>query len=261
MKKSVFVFLLALIALVPNSVFASSNTGNFEEIVIFEQEEITDIDKIVERAIKGETDVNDFDFEVVPSVTEITTKDGLKNAIEPSLSKSDSKDINEEDFEVFKTTQKLKETQLSDGSIVTDYVTNAVVVYDERSSGTKTDGSYTVSGEVSIRWQQMNDGKIKWKVFSTKGSWTVLDTAFSLSNRKVHYGQVGLEACIYNDCNEVKSPTSNSYLYHAPTTWPWLSMFTGVASVSSNTSVNVNRGSSTFVFNVQIIKHGNSAVD
>jgi hypothetical protein len=245
MKKVVFVIILTFFALVPNSVFASINKGNFiEEKVIFEEAEITDINKIIERAVNGESDVKDLSFEVLPSISIF----GLKNINEP---------YNEEDFEVFSTTQKLKQTQSSEGATTTEYVTNAVVNYYNKSSGTKSDSSYTVSGVVSIRWQEkFENSRMYFKLYSTSGSWTLQDLTFNLSNRKVHYGQVGLEACIYYDCNEIKNPTSNSFTYYSPTSWSWLSKNNNFSGLSSTSSVNVNRGTSTFVFKVEVIKHG-----
>lgn len=251
--KKVLLLLLALFILVPNSTLASVNQGSLiKEKVIFEKEEITDINKIIEMAKNGETDLKDLSFDIIPTVS----KEGLQSIDGLSLNEIDLENASEEDFEVFQTTQKLKTTQASNGVTTTDYVTNSVIYYD-KSSGTVTDGSYTVRGVVNIRWAEKYESAKMWMKFtSTNGSWTLLDSNFNLSNRNVRYGQVGLEACTTNNCNSTLYPSTNSFTYYGQSSWPWLSKNTNMTSVSSTSQVNVNRGTSTFVFKISVIKHG-----
>ncbi|MEK4146069.1 hypothetical protein NST02_03145 [Robertmurraya sp. FSL W8-0741] len=245
MKKFVVLLCLTFLLFIPDYAFASfSKEQSIEEKVIYLKSEITETNKIIDRAVNGETDVKNIYFDVLPSIQKLSSIP-ISNL------------FNKEEFEVFLTTQKLKQTQSSEGVITTEYVTNAVVTYQDKSSGNIVDPSSTVRGVVSIRWQEkFENSKMYFKLYSTSGSWTLQDSTFNLSNRKVTYGQVGLEACIYNDCNSTSNLTSNSFTKYAPSSWRWLSKNTNASSLSSTTSVNVNRGTSTFVFRIQVIKHG-----
>lgn len=255
--KKLFVLILALFILVPNSAFATSiNDNTVKEKVIFEKEEIKDRNKIIDRAKKGITDVEDLPFEVSSSITKV---DSENIQVLSTLSTFDLENLDEENFDldIFTTTQKLKETQALDGTINTEYVTNAVVnAYDSKTVN-KTDGSYVVSGVVSVRWEEkISGGVMVWQLADTSGSWSLLDTGFSLSNRRVEFGQLGQEACFGTQCKQTSYPTSNSFFYVGSSSWPWIGKHNQIATMTSNSYVTVTRGTSSFLFTINAAQFG-----
>jgi hypothetical protein len=115
------------------------------------------------------------------------------------------------------TTQKLRVTE-NKGERQTQYVTTSFATFatvDKNGSTTDNTGSYRAYA--TIVWTDNSSGI---KLTSVSGGWTRLDSAVSISNKKVNFGQTG--AGCSTSCNVYKSPTTNSFSYSAPSTWPYI---------------------------------------
>lgn len=248
MKNIFHTFLLVILFSLPNIAFAST------EKVIFEENEITDENVIISNAVNGLTDVDNKNFKVVFFVEDENSFKKL-----PYMKMNDLEtDIDHS--EVYLTTQKLKENQLNDTTLESEYVTNAIIKYTNHfKTNSDTDGSKTVTGFLKLKWISKNTGKsILMKHNGTYGSWKLLDSTFNLSKRKVEYGQYSNKLCLTRNCLNLKKPTSNVFSYTANSNWPYIPEYNMISGIASNSYVNVNRGNSTFTLKINLSKLGYS---
>lgn len=191
-----------LITICPN-VMASQGSSSEKPVVVFENNEITDLNELINNAKQGKTAKEDL------SETSIVL-------------------INNEQQEipVLKTTQLLKITKDANG-IKKDYATNAFVIvplwaddqyWEDYGSGVTAYSTiyYSVTTSGGLEYYDMN---------STSGGW-ITDSWITLSNRHIVLSNQGgiLGGGL---CTSTKDyyPANNTYSYSYPSTWPKVTPF------------------------------------
>lgn len=236
------------------SVLASPNPGDKagKAEVIVEKGQITDIDKLFDRAKNRISDIED---------ESISPK-----AKGMAISRESGRSI---DAHVLSTTQLLKEEKQSNGDIVKTYATTSFAILPESElldgaqaamSITSFDASYPNSA-----WDSSGGvrayGTIfwKWSFFNgitfasmadqrNTGGWN-LTSGYTLSNKKVTFGQSGMTAQ-----NGYKTQNSTFYPFDS-LSWEYPVPFTWIAVKADQTSYlgqtvycRVNRGSGSWDF-------------
>ncbi|MDO0824869.1 hypothetical protein [Desulfosporosinus nitroreducens] len=203
------------------SVLANPNTVNTgsKSIVITENKQITDIDKLFDRAKKGISDIKDNDIVPQAKGEAISKESGI--SIKAHL---------------LSTTQLLKEEQLPGGDIVKTYATTNFALVPESqlldaAQGIASDSSLTdsdwdktdgVKAYGTIYWNYSYNGGVKYASMAgqtNKGGWSPL-SGYSLSKKKVTYGQSGMTAS--NGAKTQSSsitPSALTWSYKVPSKW------------------------------------------
>lgn len=260
------VFALGISSLFCNSsepVFATLNENSLESEgeVIFEKKEIKNLEQLRERAEKGITDINTEEIPVLEA---------------PNLL-MDGEEVQEEMYE---TTQKLKSVENEENEVIDSYATTIFLdtTVDEEESNkeedekvgfiepminfiigkkiyaaSKTESTNGVSATVksysTIYWSTRTySGTNQYRLNRVKGGWTLLDTDFYLSNRKVFYGQTG-----FTEVRTTKYPTSNTFDYTTPSSWGWEQQGSRSA-IALHTYVTFKRGNTSVVQHLPNIK-------
>jgi len=181
------------------SVLASPNPVDMggKSKVIIEKKEITDVDKLFDRAKNGISDIKD-------------KKDIVPKAKGMAISKESGRSVN---AHLLSTTQLLKEEKLSNGDIVTTYATTNFALLPESELLNAAQDTISIASDASypnsawdstggvkaygtIYWNWSYNGGITYASMSGQtntGGWT-LTSGYSLSNKKITYGQSGMTA-------------------------------------------------------------------
>lgn len=167
----VCVFLFPTVA-VAEAVPSDKTTG-----VIFEAPQITDLTVLESRARAG---ISDFDDSKIESVDEITQLTGDKQRLVP--------------IETLRTTQKIRQEVLADGSLSTDYVTTEITTLGRDMD--KPSAPYYYSDVMKcylrIYWNQIEDGGLAYgKVLKTSVLYQRLDSQYGIRDVKVRAMQAG----------------------------------------------------------------------
>jgi hypothetical protein len=261
----IFKFLVLSILLFASVGSASASTfPTVPEQVIYESKEIKDLEKLRERALKGDTDENNVHFKNNVVLKKETGKGLVKEEKNSSV-------------KMYETTQKLKRVKKRDGTIHESMATTVFVDipkeaineedHDESKllgfikpisqlvddifgatkvqaagsqTNSKTNASYTVRSYSTIYWERKTSGGLNYiRLTRVSGGWTLLDSNFTLSNRKVVYGQTPL-----TKVDDTKYPTGNTFNYYTPSTWGWENDGSSV-TIGATTYVTMKRGTSS----------------
>lgn len=240
MKKiSLILFLLVftLISITPVSGYEQGKLS--KEKVIYQKDEIKDLKKLERMALNGISDLKENPFTINSTIKEIDLDSPEKN--------KERKNI-----KTVQTTQKLKEVELENGEIITDYSTTVFTTNATYSkTGSVTDPTISWRARATIHWSEKTENGIRYyKLNSTNGSWEQLDSQVFISNRLVRYGQVG-PGCTAT-CTREARPTSNTFSYTAPSSWPWVAKGTGYNLLGVNTFADLTRGSSKWILELHV---------
>lgn len=194
-----------LVASVP--AFAASDLSVKEAKVIYQSKEIKDINKLLERAKNGISDIDEatssFDSEVI---------------------KHDKSGVKTEKIKTYKTTQKLSVEQLPNGDTVESFSTVAIasISGDGSQYGTKDDDSLGVKAYSTIYWDYVYNGSGAryMKNKGVDGGWKISDSQLRVTNPIVRIGVTGIGL---DNSNVQKSidciPSQLTYSFPAPSNW------------------------------------------
>ncbi len=205
-KRSMYITALIITFLfitINSNVMASPGSSSEKPVVVFQSNEITDLNELINNAKQGKTDK-----ENLPETSTVIINN------------------KQHEISVLKTTQLLKITKDTNG-LKKDYVTNAFVMvplwaddqYGEAYGSGVTAYStiyYSVTVSGGLEYYDMN---------STSGGW-ITDSWITLSNRHIILSNQGgiLGGGI---CTSTKHyyPANNTYSYSYPSTWPKVTPF------------------------------------
>lgn len=201
--------------------------------VLFNQEQIDDLDVLYERAVKG--------------ITDYPVRQGVK----ATLTDDNGNMVN---LPIISTTQHLRDTKLPDQTIKAEYATTFFAVVP-LGSGQENDHGYDSSISVkaysTIYWS-INDGK--HLLTRVSGGWTILDSLVSISNRSVTMSTNGWlklgSPTGYIQQVTTKYPTGNTFDYTTPTSWVPVTMTGGTpkCSLGASQQVTLHRTTETWTF-------------
>lgn len=202
----VFAFVFTLMV---ESALAEVSINTKEFNVTYEQQEISDIDVLREKAKKGETDLN-------VNLSKALLKDSQTNKVLGEI-------------DTYSTTQILQVLEDKNNNKIIKYVTTAFSDVDPDLMG-EDKGEFDINGDLGddevhngvvrsysrIYWESYKVGHLTYENLTrVTGGWEKLDSTWVFSNRKVEYGQCGI-----NDGNRPcynsgsKTPSSNTYSYN-----------------------------------------------
>ncbi|GED33910.1 hypothetical protein BCE02nite_50510 [Brevibacillus centrosporus] len=174
-------------------------------------------------------------------------KEAKKNSKAKKLEQVDPNTGEKLSFEEYETSQLLQVAENDQGDKIETYaVTKLAVESDTSKSDSGWDTTLGVKAASTIYLDKYYDsrGALYYDLISSNGTWSVYDSQYSLSNRKVTYGATGYSPfCSASGQNAVKYPTSDSFSYSAPSTW---CASTGPVGVTMD--VKITRGSSSWNF-------------
>jgi len=195
-----------------SNVMASSGSSSEKPVVVFESNEITDLNDLINNAKQGKTDKEDL-----PETSTVVINN------------------KPQEISVLKTTQLLKITKDANG-LKKDYVTNAFVIIplwaDDQyweAYGSGVTAYSTIHYSVTV-----SEGLEYYDMDSTSGGW-ITDSWITLSNRHIILSNNGF---ILGGglCTSTKHyyPANNTFSYSYPSTWPQVTpyddFFPGMAS-------------------------------
>lgn len=214
-----FFFLISV-----NSSYAIENIDlSKEPTVLFEADEITDLDAIIDRA-KEEQNNSTF----------------IKESGIITLSNGE-----QEEIPMLKTTQLLKIEHYSDGIIKKDYATSAIIEPDYITDQYREKYSLGVTAYSTIYYSIITQQGIDYYYLShVTGGW-VASYSSTVTNREVIISGNGhVSGGGSSNKKLTKYPTSNSFNYSCPSDWPPVaaSMYSGPGVT---TTATVSNGGST----------------
>jgi hypothetical protein len=223
-----------------SSVYAMSNDIQTPvKKITYKATEIKDIDKLIDRAKKGISDIPKEKFGANYTLKNNNTNNEIT---ENSLS----------------TTQLLQVATEGDATI-NEYATTTVSLipmaslsqYDENY-----DSSYGVKAYSTIYWTTTTINNVWYAALtSTSGGWTISDTSIGLSNRHVQQGEsgTGSNGMVINPSYDFY-PTSNTYSHSV--SWAYVNISgLGWYSFGNNTNVTLTRQSTSWTLNHTNLYH------
>lgn len=212
------------------NVFAANN-DNQKAKTIESHQEITDLNKLYERAQKG---ISDLSFS---SEKSLSTKS--------SLSLKEKSNNNELNFHKYQTAQLLTVKQEADGTKIKTYAVTTMEVaptqtvktntiapknnlirmsVDASKSDSKWDSTIGVKAYSTVYYDNKTDprGSKHWDMSKVKGGWKVTDNRYSLSGMKVTYGQNGWsywKGGVVTGQVSTKYPKGTTFSYTVPSSW------------------------------------------
>lgn len=236
LKPFIIIFLL-LASFTP--AYASENKKtNDKSKTLYHAQEIKDLKVLEKRAKQGISD---------------DKSDQLNHVVETSLINSDTGQIEKE--VTYQTTQKLLTTVSEDGQLTNSYVTttfsgtpsttdNASPTGVVSALGSQSDSysgaSSTVKSYSTIYWDTKGSGTTRqFRLNKATGGWTILDSTFSISNRLARIGETNISSTYY--------PSSNSFTYYSPSSFPWLNANAKTNYLGCTTEVTIKRGTNSWV--------------
>jgi hypothetical protein len=240
--KKVFLLLvsLSLVFSVAGS-FAYAEKYSVNE-VLFEAEEITDINILFKRAQNGITDIDE---------------DNITNQKVSFLNGT-------EEFnpvvEYLATTQKIKSVRQDGITIDTFKTTSFTLITGAEVSGESklirpmgevSDNDWDSAGGIkaysTFTYNKRTENKLTvYKLVSVSGGWELHDSRYKLSDRKVVYGASGTSFSGGANLTQVSSdlfPSGNTFSYNAPTSWQEVAQSGMIMGV--NTYISITRGTSS----------------
>lgn len=212
LKSAIFTVLgLALLLLIfPGSVGASDKEANTEKKIIMQQEEITDLDVLYEKAKKEKKEKKEH------LVNPKATLKGAKGSME---------------IEALTTTQLLEVTEENGVKTETYAVSSFVeplegdLEFTTQATGARSDYSYddARAGRLNSTFYFTNTttaGQPAIKLQRAVASFTILDSSVSMTNRKMWLGASGYASGGYKTQVTSKyTVTGSSREVYAPSTW------------------------------------------
>lgn len=258
MKKYFYsLFLLFTFLLVFVNVPAANAQVEDNKEIIYQAQEITDIDELLERALNGvhEVELNNIEL---PKY-QLTNSNKIKSS---TLTNSELS----EDFNVtnVSTSQLLKVEKIGDVEIEEFAITTFGLVEEtdningfniaSAESGNKGeekwDSSYSVKAYSTIYYSRKKENNIEYaKITKATGGWKISDSTVSITSRKVSVGTSG-----FPSLTQAKdySPTSNEWSYSSDfKDWKYVSLqYTHYVGATSTATLK-SRGGSVWTLQLQ----------
>lgn len=226
-RKALLVFVTLIFISISMTFQASASPSQDKPKVIFQKDEITDLNKLFDLAKRGISDIEHSKFK-----PKATIKDDKGNIAE---------------IDTYSTTQHLKTLKHSDGTQNDYFVTTTFAVIPAATGSKpfeKWDSSYGIRAYSTIYWSTVNDpnGLLYYRFDKTTGGWERSDSTLLLSNREVMLGQYGWNlGGGWSNPTKTYYPTSNTYTYSPG----WQPVFGGGDfDFGMNCTVTIKHGSS-----------------
>ncbi|WP_339287593.1 hypothetical protein [Paenibacillus sp. FSL E2-0201] len=243
-----FLSLTLVLILFGNVSFATPvEVSKDTEVVLYEAEQITDIDLLLERAKNGISDLESTSTEN----QKMTLKSENNNSL---IEKSIVNQKLEEEVELYSTTQLLKVVQKGE-DVTETYSTTSIGILSAGSLYGTTDildGGVVAYSTVNFD-RTPNGGLYVYKLISVTGGWNRHDSTLSLSNRIVRYAISGNKnggGFASHSSGDI-AETVNAFGYAAPTTWSSVESSSMIMGVT--TEVTITRGSQQW-----LLRHPNN---
>lgn len=238
MKKTfkAFISLSVLLLLFGSVSFAkASDTSQEEGVVLYETEQITDIDLLLERAKNGISDL-----ESTPT-QKLTLKSESSNSL---IERSQVNQSLEEEVDYYSTTQLLKVVQKGEDITETYSTTSIGILAAGSIYQTTGDSSGGVVAYSTVNYDRTtNGGLFVYKLVSVTGGWNPHDSSISLSNRTVRYAISGNKygGGFTSQTSGNIAVSANAFGFAAPTSWDSVESSSMIMGVT--TDVKLTRGS------------------
>lgn len=235
MKKKRFLCLMVTLVFFFNvfsvsGAFASSSPQihQVNPKVLFQKDEIKDINELFQRAKNNKSDIN---IKFNPKATLKDDRGNIKK------------------LATYHTTQWLKKLEYSNGAEENFFATTAFVVVPESTISSKYNDkldpqTYGVKAYATIYWTNVTDnGTTYWKFTKASGGWQILDGTITISGMHVMLAEYGPSP--YGSVSHTKDyyPTSNTFSYTTPSTWEPILPLGYVFDFGVNTWATLRHGS------------------
>lgn len=255
MKKFGITILLTIFCLSLLSINTTANNKSSDDEVLFEKEEITDLEELRELAKNGISDLEE-EKEFIGKLKMVDNVTNEELAVETQDLDVDV-ETEELDLETYQTTQKLKTIETTEGeeinyfatTVFNDIPTELLENENEEdmqfsaaaSKSEETKGaSLSVRSYSTIYWDTKTSGySTTYKLTKITGGWEILDNQVSITSKRVEYGQT----YPLDDENETKYPTGSTFSYTTPSSWAYRSN----GYFGGTTYATLKRGTSTWV--------------
>ncbi|WP_434750059.1 hypothetical protein [Paenibacillus amylolyticus] len=243
MKKTTkFLSTLVIVSMIFGSLNVSADPSR-EEVVLFEEEQITDIDTLMERAEKGITDIPVN--ESIQSIISLEPDKSFANARSFTQINDSDEFVLEEKYE---TTQRIKVVQKGNDITETFSTTNIAVLAANSSYQTQPDSSGGVVAYSTITYDKVVQNNLNtYKLTKVSGGWNRHDTKINMTDRNYTYGATGNSfegGFLVQQTSGQINTTLNAFQANAPTSWKYVvkdSLLT--FGVSSQVSLSRGTGS------------------
>lgn len=241
-KVSLAFAILFCIMFVGSKAFAESGDQNDGAKIIFKAKEITDVEELNQKMIKGEHE----NIKLGKFADAVLDKKQIVELSSDNVLGGSSSNVEVE--EVSPVIQLLEIKEDEDGSREETYSLNYIIDVEETEDGhfnlsnsnsrTRTDPSGSVRATSTAYFVVKNDSSgVPHARFSRgNGKWTILQTGVFLSNRVVNYGTTG-NSKFGSTIGQTRShkPSGNSWSVTAPSNWNPATGHVGVTSLVSLT--------------------------
>lgn len=182
LKFSVLLGSILVVSLLSTNVLAVSeiNQKSLKEKVIFQKSEIKDLSELENLAKQGITDDPDFTIKS----QNVTSNNQLSNTQSVDESR-------------LATSQKIKETQFEDGSVLTEFVGNAIVtsytpVFEDSSSTKRDDATGKIQYKLRVCYYRYNTGSYnRYNVTSIQGTILSIGSNVKINKKTLKYDFAG----------------------------------------------------------------------
>ncbi|PQP83203.1 hypothetical protein C0Q44_00250 [Paenibacillus sp. PCH8] len=235
---------LVIVSMIFGSLNVSADSTQ-EEVLLFEEEQITDIDTLIERAKNGITDipVNESKRSI------ISLKSNKSIANTQSLAQSTETDelVLEEQYE---TTQKIKTVQKGNEITETFSTTTIAVLADGSSYQTQPDSSGGVVAYSTVTYDKRQQNNLDtYKLIKVSGGWNRHDSSINMNDRWYTFGASGnsFDGGFAVTQASGKNETSlNAFQKNAPSSWKYVVKDNSTFFVFGVTSsITLTRGTSS----------------
>lgn len=204
-----------------------------KEEIVFEVEPITDVNKLFERAKKGESDL-------------------IKEKIKPQSVLINLVTNEEVKLKTFITTQKIKKVKSRDNMETDYYMTTvfAVSSWDDLNYEQAWDSTGGVRGYATVYWKEpYYQGFKQWQITKADGGWNINDSTLTCTNRKVFIAENGWSDKLQNNYYQEYPYANVGFTFnYTPFFEPIRAADLNAASV--RTEATISRGSSSWLLRV-----------
>ncbi|MFZ7120991.1 MAG: hypothetical protein ACOWWH_08595 [Eubacteriaceae bacterium] len=243
MKRITSILLVLMVMFFMGSISYAASDEEDSWKIIYQKDEVTDLDILFEKAKKEITDKK-------ISLTKVEFEKDNHSLNEFEFSDGKLKPV------IFSTTQKLNTVRSNSGVETSSYVTTDFVILS--SGGTvydyTWDGSYGVKAYTTTYWTGTNTSPQEILIDRVTGGWTISDYQLSVSNKHVRIGNNGWTAdgSIYRS-NQIMNryPSGMTFNYYTPSSWGPTTANSSYDGVGVNTYCTITRGSETYTLHHQ----------
>ncbi|WP_337034737.1 hypothetical protein [Paenibacillus illinoisensis] len=243
MKKLITFFsTLVIVSMIFGSLNVSADSSD-EEVVLFEEEQITDIDALIERAKNGITDipVNESNR----SIVSLESNKSIANTQSLTQSTESDEFVVKEQYE---TTQKIKAVKKGNEITETFSNTSIAIMAQGQKYQTKPDSSEGVVAYSTVTYDTVTKNNLDtYKIIKVSGGWNRHDPTINMTDRKYRFGVTGnsFEGGTAVSWNSGTIETSlNAFQQNAPTSWGYV-VDDSIMAAGVTSTITLSRGTSS----------------